>query len=1102
MWSLHLRSWLGCTTLALVALCALLWPIGAYAQGITTGTVTGIVRDPQQQPVSGASVIAIHVPSGTGYEATTRADGRFSIPGMRVGGPYSVTVTHTGSATVAFQPETQDNVQVNLGVATDLQFTVKSIAVTEEITVTAQSDTIFSSARTGAATALNRDELTTLPNITGRLENVTRMSPQSGGNMSFAGQDNRLNNITVDGSYFNNSFGLAGTPGERTGVAPISLASIEQIQVSVAPYDVRQGNFVGAGVNTVTRSGTNQVRGSFYHAFRDNGLVGTKAKDLGVNPGTFNYRNTGGWAGGPILKNRLFAFGNYEDEKFREPGTTFVANRGGQPVGGNVTRVLTSDLDRISALLKSQFNFDPGPYEAYDDLTPAKRFLVRSDYNLNNSNKVYFRYHHLDSSDDVLMSNSSSLGFGNRRTRTDALNFAASNYSILENIRSGVGEWNSIIGDRMANSVIVGYSSHDESRGALKTGTLFPMVDILDNNVTYTSFGSEPFTPNNELRYNSFQVQENFTRYGNKHSLTFGASFERYESENVFFPGSQSVYVYNSLADFFTDAAGFAANPNRTTSPVNLRRFQVRWMNIPGLDKPVQPLEVIYSGAYAQDEWAPTTNLKVTAGLRFDLPFFGETAFTNAQADALTFRDEDGNAVQYSTGKLPDPNILWSPRLGFNWDVAGNRSTQIRGGSGIFTGKPAYVWISNQIGNTGVLTGFERIENTRARPFHPDPNRYKPTNVTGDPASSFELALTNQDFKFPQIWRTNIAVDHRLPFGLTGTAEFLYNRDVNGVYYINANLPAPQTTFAGADARPRWTSTAARRIHQHIDNAIVLKNQNVGRSWNVATSLSKTFRNGFVRGAYSYTEARNTVDAGSIAFGSWNNNAHTGDPNNPGLGFAAVSPGHRVFAAASYRGEYFRFGATTVSVFWDSFTGGNTSFTFSGDLNGDGGTSNDLIYVHRNQAEMNFQTFTTGGRTFTAAQQAAAWDAFIEQDSYLRERRGQYTERGAVFLPFVRRLDLAVAQDLFTNVGGKRHQLQFRVDALNFGNLLNSDWGVGQRLVSNTPLVTGFPVVDSQGRAQYRMRVISGQLMTKSLQQTAGLGDVYRLQFSLRYTFN
>ncbi|MGH7699876.1 MAG: TonB-dependent receptor, partial [Gemmatimonadales bacterium] len=966
---------------------------------------------------------------------------------------------------------------------------------------TAQRDAVFSSERTGAATSLGREELAALPTIARRIEDFARLSPQYGGGpfgYSFAGQDNRLNNTTVDGSYFNNSFGLAGQPGDRTNVAPISLDAIEQVQVNIAPYDVRQGNFVGAGINSVTRSGTNQFSGSAYFQFRDEGLVGTEAKGLTVDPGTFSYDLVGLRLSGPIMQNKLFFFASYEGDGLTQPGTTFRANTGGEDIEGNVTRVLASDLDQLSSYLQSNFEYTTGGYQGYDHETPATRILAKLDYNLSDRNKISLRYNHLDSHTDVLVSNSSSLGFGSRRTNSNGLNFSNSNYIILENIRSIVGEWNSIIGDNKANNLIIGYSYHDESRDF--RGSFFPMVDILDGGSVYTTFGFEPFTPNNELRYRSFQVQNNFTIYGAKHEWTFGVSAERYQSDNVFFPGSQSAYVYNSLADFYTDANDFLANPNRTTSPVTLRRFQVSWMNIPGLEKPLQPLKVFYAGAYAQDAWQATRNLRVTAGLRLDVPFFGETGFANADADALTFRDEDGNPVRYSSAKLPDANLLISPRVGFNWDARGDRSTQVRGGTGIFTGRPAYVWISNQIGNTGVLTGFERLDNTTARPFHPDPNHYKPTNVTGAPASSYQLALTDPDFTFPQLWRSNIAVDHRLPWwGLVGTAEFLYNRDVNGIYYINANLPAPDATFAGVDGRPRWT--AGNRIHANVDNAVVLKNQNVGRSWNVAFSVEKPLTDGlFGKLAYSYGEAKNTIDPGSIAFGSWNNNQHPGDPNNPGLGFSSSSPGHRIFTALSYRRQFFRFGETSVSLFWEGRTEGNASYTFSGDLNGDGGFSNDLIYIPRNTAEMNFEQFTASGRTFTAAEQAVAWEAFIQQDSYLRERRGEYAERGAVFLPMVFRADLSIAQSLFTDVGGKRNSVEFRVDILNVGNLLDPDWGVGKRLVTTSPLIARG--ADAQGRALYRLRNIGDQLIGESLQPSAGITDVYRVQFSLRYNFN
>ncbi|MBI1937069.1 MAG: carboxypeptidase regulatory-like domain-containing protein [Ignavibacteriales bacterium] len=1072
-----------------------------FSQGVTTAALNGLVLDQKGEALPGANIIAVHVPSGTTYGASSRVDGRFNIPGMRVGGPYKVTVSFVG-----YENQVKENIFLNLGVASDVRFTMSETNIEiGEITVAAQRDAVFSSDRTGAATSVNVEALKALPTISRRIGDFTRLTPQASGN-SFAGQDTRFNNITVDGSYFNNSFGLQGQPGDRTGVAPISLDAIEQVQVNIAPYDVRQGNFVGAGVNMVTKSGTNEFSGTAYYQYRNEDLVGTKAGDNTFNPGTFKYNQVGLNLGGPIIQNKLFFFTSFESDEFVEPGTTFRANLGGETVGGSITRVLSSDLTQLSNFLKTNFGYETGAYQGYDHETPATRFLAKFDYNLDDNNKISLRYTHLDSDTDVLASNSSSLGAGNRRSNSTGLNFQNSNYKIKENIRSLIGEWNTRISDNMSNNLIIGYTYQDESRGS--RGSMFPFVDILQGGSTYTSFGFELFTPNNELRYKTFQVQDNFTIYGVDHNLTFGISAERYSSENIFFPGSQSVYVYNSLEDFYTDANDYLLNPSRTTSPVTLNKFQVRWSNIPGQTKPVQPLKVFYTGIYGQDEWQVTKDIKLTLGLRLDIPFFDETGYANYKADSLSFRDEDGSAVKYSTAKLPDANILFSPRLGFNWDVFGDRTTQVRGGSGIFTGKPAYVWISNQIGNTGVLTGFEQVTNKNTRPFNPNPDAYKPTNVTGQPASSYELALTDPDFKFPQLWRNNIAVDQKLPLDLFGTLEFLYSKDVNGIYYINANLPAAQSAFTGADNRPRWTSN---RLYSNVSNAIVMKNEDVGYSWNIAASLEKPFADGwFAKAAYSYGVSKNTVDAGSIASGSWFGNAHSGDPNNPGAAFTAYSPGSRIFATVSYRKEYFDFGATTISLYWEGYSTGTASYTFSGDLNGDGGSSNDLIYISRDASEMNFvdkKDSKTGNVLFTAAQQAEAWNAFIEQDDYLKEHRGEYAERNGILLPMVFRADLSIVQEVFTDLFEKRNTLQFRLDVLNVGNLLNKNWGVADRLVTTTPLITpnskeASSVADAQGRSQYTLQAIGGKLISKSLQQSTFTADVYRIQLSVRYMFN
>jgi len=1110
------RSRSVCAIMAFLALAAYASP--SAAQGVTTASMTGVVKDAQGAVIPGATISAVHEPSGTSYEAVTQGDGRFTIPGMRVGGPYKVTAALQG-----FTTEVQNNIQLALGVAQDLEFALKIATVAETVTVVGQSDPVFSSSHTGAATAVMRDDLAALPTISGRINDMIRLNPQYGGSGTFAGQDYRANNITVDGSYFNNSFGLGGQPGDRTGVAPISLEAIEQVQVSVAPYDVRQGNFVGAGVNTVTRSGTNNITASVYHRTRSNSYVGTEAAGQTFNPGTFDTTVTGTWAGGPIIKNKWFAFGAFEKQEDTRPLSTFVANPGGAAVGGNTTRVLASDLDTLSAFLQKNFNYTTGAYQSIPKNTPAKPWILKSDYNINSSNKVTFRYNQLDSSTDVYQSSSASLGVNRPTNTTQFLTFANSNYSILENIKSGIAEWNSVFGN-WTNNLIGGYTHQDESRAQIG---LFPFVEIDDGNgAGYTSFGSEPFTPFNLLYYDTFQTQDSLTKFAKNNSWTFGASIEHYHSYNSFYPGVQSVYVYNTLQDFYTAANAYLANPNATVSPVTLRRFQVRYSQVPGQAvPPIQPLIVWYTSGYAQDEWRPAPNLTVTGGFRIDVAHFDNTTFDNPNADTLVFRDASGSPVSYNSGQLPKSSPLWSPRVGINYDLTGDQKTQLRGGTGVFTGKPPYVWISNQIGNTGALSGLNQVENTTAFPFNPSPDKYKPTQVAPY-ATSYELDVTDPNFKFPQTWRSNIGLDRKLPWGLVGTVDYIYNRDINDPAYINANLPAPSGTYSGVDSRVRWTTTAApgvttvyptcavagqvgpcvNRINNAAGNQItaayVIGNNDLNRSQNFAATLTKPmFRGMSFRGGFAYGVSKSTIEPSSTASSSWGSaNAIPGDPNNPPLAYSTNTPGKRVYFSATYSHDYFGWGATTVSAFYDAHPAGTPySYVFSGDANGDNVSGNDLIYIPRDTSEMNFKSFTLNGATITPAQQAAAFEQYIENDSYLSSHRGQYAVRNAVMVPLVNRVDLSITQDVFHTIAGKRHSGQIRLDITNFGNLLNHNWGVGQRLINNQILTN--PSVDAQGRLTYQLQTFNGQLLTTPWQTTAGISDVYVMMLSFRYTF-
>ena len=1130
-------------SLALLVFCVLLWPAGrADAQGVTTGAIAGVVKDAQGAVIPGATVLAVHAPSGTTYESVTQGDGRFMIPGMRVGGPYTITASLPG-----FTSEAKNNVNVSLGVTQDIDFGLKIANVAETITVVGQSDPVFSSGRTGAATAVMREDLATLPTITGRITDITRLTPQYGGGGSFAGQDNRANNMTVDGAYFNNSFGLGvstGGIGDRTGVAPISLEAIEQVQVSVAPYDVRQGSFTGAGVNTVTRSGTNNFTASVYRRTRNedcsdltnpdtcSGFVGTTAAGLRFNPGNFTTHTTGVWAGGPIVKNKLFAFGSFEKQEDTRPLTTFTSNPGGAPVGGNTTRVLASDLSALSSFLQSKFSYDTGPFDNIPKITPAKPWMLKGDYNVNNANKVTFKYNQLDSNSPILQSGSSSLGTTRATNSTQFLTFQNSDYAILENLKSGVGEWNSVFGN-MTNNLLVGYTHQDESRGPQGQTPLFPFVVVgAGDGTAMTSFGSEPFTPFNLLRYNTFQVQDSVTKFAKNHSITFGGNLEKFHSDNSFYFGIQSAYSYNSLADFYTDANSYLANPNRTVAAAP-NRFQVKYLLQPGqTTPPLQPLDVIYAGGYIQDEWRPKTNLTVTAGIRIDVPKFGNTAFDNPVADNLTFRDQDGSPVKYNTGALPETTPYYSPRVGINWDVNGSQATQIRGGSGLFSGKPPYVWISNQIGNTGVLFGFiDTLTPGTAYGFNPSPDKYKPA-ATGGVAASYELDVTDKGFRFPQTWRTNIGVDRRLPWGLVASLDYIYNRDLNAPVYVQANLPGPTGTYTGVDNRNRWAATAPgaallpgitvatpacvttvglengpclTRLNNTRGNAVtanyVIKNQNQNRSQNISGSVTKNMTHGFsFKGGFNYGVSRSLVEPSSTAGSSWAGvfQGIVNDPNNPALAYSSNSPGKRVFFTASYSKQYFGFGQTGFSVFYDGHTNGNTSYIFASDANGDGQT-NDLIYIPRDAAEMNFKPLTVSGRTYTAAEQAAAFETLINADSYLSSHRGQYAERNAVFLPVVNRIDLSVSQDLFHSLAGRRHSGQLRLDITNFGNLLNKNWGIGQRLVNGSILTA--PTADATGKLSYNLQNVSGNLITSPLQRSAGIADVYVMMLSFRYTF-
>ncbi|GAB4425460.1 MAG: carboxypeptidase regulatory-like domain-containing protein [Bacteroidia bacterium] len=1080
-----------------------------FGQGVTTASFFGQVASTDGQPLAGATVIATHVPSGTKYGAVTRDDGRFNLPSVRVGGPYTVRATYIG-----YVPQEQTDISLGLGQNLRLDFSLQDEAVsTEEVSITASRSEV----KNGAATNISNEVINSMPTLSRRLTDFVRLTPQfssaSFGN-SFGGQDNRLNNITIDGSSFNNSFGLAGQPGDRTGVSPISLDAIEQVQVNIAPFDVRQAGFVGAGINAVTRSGSNDVSASAYFLVRNQNFLGDSARGAFVPRGDFLYYQTGLRVGGPIIKDKLFFFVSGEIERNSSPATTFRPREAGeQPSASDaISRVLRTDLEEMTRFLDERFGYETGPYNDYNLNITADKLLVRFDYNIDQNNKFSLRYNYLNSGQDVLVSNSSSLGFGGRQPNVDRFSYRGSNYIINEDIQSVIAELNSTFSGRIANTLTVGFTYQDEDRGDFEgdqsdTRPTFPLVEIQDNGSTYMTVGYEPFTPYNQLSYSTFQLADNLTYFAGAHKITAGFNLEHLRFRNVFFPGSQSVYVYQSLSDFYADAD---SDPN-TVMDTTLRRFQIRYSAIEGQEEPVQPTRVTYTGLYLQDEWQASSSFNITAGIRVDIPFFANTGYRNPQVDTMTFFNPDKEEVSFATDKLPNPIPLISPRIGFNWNATEDGATRIRGGSGLFTGRPAFVWISNQIGNNGVLTGFTQADNTSAYPFNPNITTYIPANAFGQIPATYELALTESNFRFPQVWRTNLAVEQKLPLDLVGTVEVLLNKDVNGVVYYNANLDPTTTAMSGPDTRGRYNDN---RYNNAVVNAIVLANTNQGSAYSLTFQVERPFRSAFLKAgsvtdgfyfkaAYNFGQAKNLVNAGSIAAGSFNSNPITTDPNNPELAFSNFDQRHRWLGALSYRLNYGGdAGASTqISLVYDGGSQGRASYTVNGDLNGDGAFSNELIYVPTEE-EINaikFQEYTSSGTTFTVEQQRAAFNNYIEQDEYLSSRRGSYAERNGVLLPMLHRMDVSLVQEFYLNVGGKRNVLQFRADMINFTNFLNSDWGVSQAMVNNRPMI--YRTLDNN-EPVYRFANVGSNMLSSSFRYNNSLKDVWQLQIGVRYIFN
>ncbi|WP_281636939.1 TonB-dependent receptor [Flavobacterium marginilacus] len=1085
---------------------------------VTSSAISGTVRSETGQGLPGATVEIVHKPTGTKYFSNTGYDGGYAAQGLRPGGPYTVKVTYIGY-------KTTEITDVNVGLGNNLTVNVniqQESSALKEVVVTTKTKGNFNKGKTGASQQFSNREISAVPVLGARsINSVTKYNANAGANGTFGGQDSRLNNFTIDGSVFNNGFGLGSDSqaGGRTGSTAISLDAIEQLQVSVAPYDVRQSGFLGSGINAVTKSGTNEIEGSVYNSFRNNGknYIGNHAGDVKVTSGKFDETVWGARIGAPIIKDKLFFFGNFEKIENISPATNWTSTGSPNP-SGQISLPTYTEMQTLSNFMKEKFGYDTGAWENYDAKKSSKKFLGRIDWNINDNHKLTARYVHHDSSSDELTSNSNSLGFGNRRTSSLAMSFQNSGYTILDNTRSIVIELNSKLSNSWYNNFIGGYDKQIEDRG-LQGGGLFPTIDIKQGSATYISVGLDPFTQGNKLNYSTLHFTDNLTKTIGKHSLVFGANFEYFKSENLFFSGSNGVYIFNSLTDFYAAANQSVANAGAPSS-VSLTspaRFQYKYSALPGGAEPWQILKSNKLDLYAQDEMKLSDKFKFTVGLRVSRVWYADTALENPTVTAMTF----ANGEKLNTGDMPDAAYLFEPRVGFNLDLKGDAVTIVRGGSGIFTGRSPAVYISNQVGNNGVLTGSVDASGAAlvagGYGFTPRPADYF-TPATPTAPSFYDLSFNDKKFKSPQVWKTTLAVDQKLLYGFTGTVEAIIQKNINAIHYYNANFDAPVGTFSGTDNRPRYArNDNGVRVNDNVSNGIVLTNSNEGYFYSTTFKLEYPYQKG-LWGSFAYTHSKATdlISPGSVASGSWTGARSVNGNNDLEVSNSNNNTPNRLVGVIGYRIEYGKGlgGATSINLGYIGEQANPFSYTYSGDMNGDRVSANDLIYVPNSANELRFVplvvtstntvTGVTTTRTYTEAEQRTAFDAYIDQDKYLRTRRGQYAQRNESVLPMLHRLDLSVTQDFYVKIAGKKNSFQFRADILNFTNMLNKDWGVSQRATNSN--VLAFSSATTANVPQYTLATQTDAdgnrfLIKDTYQKNTSVSDVWQAQFTLRYIF-
>jgi Carboxypeptidase regulatory-like domain len=991
---------------------------------VTTATLSGIVKNSKGEGLTSATVTVEYPDAGIKQTLITKSDGRYTVPNLRVGGPYRITVNH-----VSYKEAVSENIFLELGLNNTVDFSLQE-KTTElgNVTVTATSR-IFDNKRTGASTNINNRLIRTLPTINRSADDYLRLAPSASANyngVSFAGRNGQYNNYSLDGAIFNNPFGLdAPTPGGQTNAQPISLDAIDQIQINLAPYDVTQAGFTGAGVNTVTKSGNNNFSGTAYVFYRNESMTGKKLEKNKLVVPDLSQVQTGFTLGGAFKKNKLFYFLSFETEQRSDEASSYVAQNSGNVGNTNTSRVLESDLQAVSSILKTRFNYETGPYQGFTHDQTNYKWLAKLDWNISSVHKLSFTYNGLDASKDKPAHPSA---IGRRGPDFTTLQFRNSGYEIINKLNSFGAELKSNFKSGNANKLRVVYTTFRDKRNPFSTP--FPVINISKNGVRYIVAGHEPFSINNRLNQDAFQVTNDFNAYFKNHTLTAGASFESFKFGNSFnLTGYGATLFFDGDIKTFKDSVPvggkyvFGAYPldvDVNAAKAAAAADQWTWYY----------LTVGQLSAYIQDEWQASDNFKLTYGLRMDMPVYFKDKFkfvepggktfspTEPNNDPLVLFDKDGRSITNGVGKdldntrLPTKTPLISPRVGFNWDVKGDKTLQVRGGSGLFSGRFPFVWLANHIGN----------------PF------------------SFFYNATDKNFKWPQVWRSNIGTDFRIHSGTIFTIDIAYTKDVKAMMVRNYKLGTPTGILNSGTGDKRNVYLPANK---GANNTYVFTNTNVGYQFNLSLQAQKTFTKGlFVMAAYNYNIAKDASSiSAEISSDAFDRNPILNNANKAINSNSLYGNRHRFFVAGSKKYDYGedKKWATTISVF-SSWTSGNRfAYVYGGDINNDGTNSNDLLYVPTN-AEIDAMNFAPlpdiNGNIQSPATQRQTLKNFIAQDEYLSKRRGQYTEKYGGETPWYGQLDLRILQDLNLNNGKKTNTIQLSLDFINFGNLLNSKWGI------------------------------------------------------------